>query len=292
MKNRNHWFKVKPGDDARLFRDVDIETEGFIARLRRTAHDCTPYGFLVDHRQRPYDAKKIADITHLSNNRAGLVLSEARGAALIQTAAEFRNDLQRAAKGNKRVLNKIAVFDEMCATLGSLKAEEVDLMPTLVDEYLESESMRRVGKKGGNPMLAEVVNHPLNHMEKGLDKSQSQISESVSESLSKSDSKTQREKSTSARTQAEPDDKPLTWSAYNTQCFKISAWQKSQPKSQSPERFEAEFEAAFQMSWTQWSEIKRLMEISIPKPCQDGHHVLDGAHCVYCPFLSVGEESA
>lgn len=86
-----------------------------------------------------------------------------------------------------------------------------------------------------------------------------------------------------------PVEKPMTWSAYSTNCFRIAAWQEQQPKSQSEGKFEAAFVSKFQMSWTQWNEIRRLMEMAIPQPCLDGHHVFEGSYCIYCPYTSAGE---
>jgi len=193
VKNRNHWFKAKPGDDARAFQDVDVDTEGFIWRLRRAAHDRSPYGFLVDHRGCPYDDKRIADICFLNNNRAKILITEARSAQLIQTVAEFLRDLENADADNKRAKNKLAIFREVVATL-AVSPDGVWLMPTLVDDFLDTEANRRFGKRGGNPTLKSgkktgpraltgVVNQALIP----VDKAQKSESKSLSESSSNDD---------------------------------------------------------------------------------------------------------
>ncbi len=100
----------------------------------------------------------------------------------------------------------------------------------------------------------------------------------------------EREKSAIARTESFSAERPMSWQGYTAESYKISAWLRKQPK-QSGEAFEAAFESEFQKSWTVWNEIKRLMERSIPEPCQDGNHTLDagGNFCKYCPFQGAGE---
>lgn len=300
LNSRNHWFRVKPGDDARMFRDVDIETEGFIARLRRTAHDCEPYGFLVDHRQRPYDVRKIADIAHLANQRTGILMTEARASSLIQSAAEFLAELREAAGRNARVRNKLDVFEQMCSVFGDTPLTDICLMPTLVDDHLETEIARRSGKKGGNPALTVVredgggqrikaLSKPLTTPLRGTDKphSQSHI-QSQDQQHDQIQVFEERESLPTARAKMAEGERPLSIRAYATQGFKIAQWTAKQPK-QSEAAFEAAFQAEFQITWPMWGEIKRLMELSIPEPCQDGHHVFEGSYCKYCPHISAGE---
>lgn len=272
-KNRNPGFRVYPGDDARLFRDVDIETEGMVNRLRRTTHDCTPYGFLVDHKQRPYDVKRIADILHLANNRAGVAITEAKSAGLIQTAAEFMADLQRAAVINKRAKYKLVVFEEMCGELRECSLTEVCLMPTMVDQYLETESSRRTGRQGGSPILLQRATQepqealrppltpPLTTNLSSEDKPQSSVSMSKSLSLSMSGSDSEREISTArgeSGQQMLDQNLPMSWDKFNAKAGLISVWLNRRPPT-NDSTFQADFEAHFQMSWPAWGEIKRRM---------------------------------
>lgn len=299
-KNRNHYFKVKPGDDARLFADIDIETEGFIARLRRTAHDREPYGFLVDAQHRPYDAKRIADVVHLTNQRTAIVLAEAITARLIDTVARFRADLAAAAGKNKRGKVRLEAFDVMCLELaGDVVPGNVMLMPTLVDDYIDTETGKRFGKDGGNPELvkfprkADPLTPPHNEEDNessltGWDKSQKSEVRSHSQST-ESSSSGERESST-ARAIGGSNERPMPWSVYTARAHEIAVWQKHRGPS-SEDGFAADFEAEFEFTWSQWCEIKRLMESAIPAPCRDGHHVFEGAgsQCLYCPFTRVGE---
>jgi len=324
MKNRNPWFKVKPGDDARLFRDVDIETEGFIARLRRTAHDCEPYGFLVDHRQRPYDMKKIADILHLSNNRAGIAFAEARGSQLIQTAAEFRADLKRASAASKRVKNKLVIFDELYLELGDLPDTEVCLMPTLVEDYLDSEANRRFGRRGGNPELrlveSEVVNHPLNHgvnhplkpEDKAEDKAQ--ISEVRSQKSEEKKSPILKKEKISTTRAQEPmgenplptltmqrSDAPWSWKKHLYLLDQYRKWRAKLPAEvfEDEAREASYFFAEFGFSIDLFRKAQEVYEHGpndppIPQSCIDDLHAFDPGtgRCANCDAPRIAEETA
>lgn len=98
---------------------------------------------------------------------------------------------------------------------------------------------------------------------------------------------TARTKKGSKKT-AEADSGLPSLRAYATQGFLIATWAKKQP-SQGGVAFEAAFEAAFEMTWAVWCEIKRRMELSIPKSCRDDNHTFEGSYCIYCPFISAGE---
>lgn len=307
MKNRNHYFKVKPGDDARLFAEIDIETEGFIARLRRIAHDREPYAFLVDLQRRPYDAKKIADIVHLSNNRATIVIAESHAARLIESAAQFRAALVDAPGASKKAKAKLQCFEALCRELpDDVPLATVYVMPTLLDDFIESEVNKNIGKGGGNPSLVKFPEGLTPRLTTGLTSEltgvvKAQISESKSESESKSNSEStsypERERETStARGRGERgDERPMTMRAYTARAHEISLWQK-RLAPMSEEAFSAAFEAEFHMAYPTWCAIRREMEASIeestPSTCRDGHHVFDGAYCRYCPFIRVDEEIA
>ncbi|HSY50414.1 MAG TPA: hypothetical protein VLC46_16500 [Thermoanaerobaculia bacterium] len=300
-KSRLHYFRVMPGDEERMLRGVDVQAIGLHFRCRLVAFDAEPQGFLVDFKRRPLDLPKLADTFGMTNGRFMSIFNELRERQLIQSAAAYQESLRtlRTAWATRKVATLSDILRGFETPL-----DEIYVVPTMVDSFLDTEVGSKTGREGwdengrrqkktdtptGDPIREPLEAPPIgapNRPPHMAQKSEVIVRSQKSESPAGSE----RESFPSARTQGEAGGKPMTWAAYNVNCFKISAWTKSQPKTQSAEKFEAAFEAEFQWSWHQWSEIKRLMEASIPQPCQDGNHFFEGNFCRYCPFTRTGEE--
>ena len=309
MKNARYYFRGKPGDEERMFRGVDCEPEGLFSKLRRIAFDETPIGFLVDHHQRPHTTKHLADCCYMTNGRFDAIFQQLHERQIVQTVDEYERSLGSAATTNKRTSAKLVIFRRIRAAVAGPFTSCVYLIPPLVDDELESIWCSENGKKGGNPnvipfggsgahtrVVKGVVNHPAEadglsgEVRPQILESQSEVRVQKSESPSSGSPESERDLSLRAR-ETEPE-RPMSLRAYATTGFKIANWQRQLPAKLSEEDFAARFEAEFQMTWPWWNEVKRLMELSIPKPCKDGHHVFEGSNtCLYCPELQAAEEA-
>lgn len=150
--SRNHWFKVIVGEEDRLFRGVGLNAEGLYSKLRRIAHDCDPYGFLVDHASRPLTQQYMADCVHLRNGEFSTILRELRERRIILSAVELEAQLSEAAMAvNKRSRTKLQLFLNLASKVVGNQSE-VLTVPGLVDQHLET----LFGLKF-NPRGAEVL---------------------------------------------------------------------------------------------------------------------------------------
>lgn len=291
-KNRNHYFKVKPGDEERMLRGVDVQAIGLLHRLRIVTFDCDPMGFAVDHKRRPLDLEGMADVFGMTNGRFRTTLNELLERQLIQSAAAYRDALLSSHSGWVKL--KIDVLHDLLRAF-SVPLSDIFVVPTLVDEYVDTLVGQRTQKlrKNGTPdpsmppMDAPHVSvPPVPGMQAQM--STSEVKGQNQNQSSASDSSRERESST-AHARGDRDERPMPWSAYTARCHDISVWQKRQ-LPMSEEAFDAAFDAEFGMGpWSLWVEIKRRQESSIPAPCRDDHHVFEGNVCVYCPFIRVGE---
>jgi len=294
-KNRNHYFKVKPGDEERMLRDVDVQAVGLLHRLRLVTFDCDPVGFAVDHKRRPLDLAKLADTFYMANGRFRAIFNELRERQLVQTAEDYRAAMLATPGGWVKL--KIEVLHDLLRVF-EVPLSEVYLVPTLVDEHIDTIVGQRTQKLKKNG--SSEASMPPMHAPHGGGASAPPVLAQISEVIVKdqnqrpesSSSPSRERESSAARVRGDQDERPMTIRAYTARAHEIAVWQK-RVGPLSPERFAADFEAEFEMSYTLWCQIRRDMERAIedttPQTCRDGHHIFDGDYCKYCPFIRVGE---
>jgi hypothetical protein len=302
-KDRQFWFRVKVTDESSTFERIDVEAEGLFSKMRRDAFKGDPRGFMVDHKGFPIPVEEMADNYRMTNGRLKARMSELHDRGIIQTVDEFGAALRtlKSAWASR----KVSAFVELSAKVKGAPGD-VYVIPPLLDDVLDALVGSRTGKEGweedenGNRRRRSKSETPsatpIRPPQEGaaerpghLLHSQSQSQSEQSELESPSSPSRERESST-AHARGDQNERPMPWSVYTARCHEVSVWQKRQPEKQSPEAFEANFEAEFQFTWATWCEIKRAMESAIPAPCRDGHHVFDGgSSCSYCPFVRVGE---
>ena len=152
MANRNHYFKVKPGDDERMLRDVDVQAVGLLHRLRLVTFDCEPVGFAVDHRRRPLDLAKLADTFYMPNGRFRTIFNELLERQLVQTAQQYRLSLGATSGGWSRLK---ADFLEKILSEFDVPLDDIYVVPTIADQFLDLSVGQRTGRtrrRDGGPV--------------------------------------------------------------------------------------------------------------------------------------------
>jgi hypothetical protein len=152
-KNRNHYFKVKPGDEERMLRGVDVQAVGLLFRLRLVTFDCDPCGFAVDHKRQPLDLVKLADAFSMTNGRFRAIFAELLERQLVQTAAAYREAMLTAPGGWVKL--KINALHELLRAFAA-PLDEIFVVPTLVDDNLDVIVGQQTQKQRGKASMPPI----------------------------------------------------------------------------------------------------------------------------------------